>query len=238
MIKIIPNKENFLTEADWLKSYHHFSFGEHYDSNKMNFGSLRVFNDDSVQPGKGFGFHSHQDMEIITYVTEGSLEHKDNFGNNGIVKEGEIQIMSAGTGVFHSEFNHSQNDLLKFLQIWISPEKKELKPFYSQKSLSKHDRLNKLQCVISPRSDDSSLSIHQDVSFYVSRLENSKVHHDFAESRVGYLFVISGKLQINDMELGAKDSVKIQEEKSIILKSSGSSEIILLDMPSNYDSTK
>ena len=238
MLKIIKNPENFKTEIDWLTSYHHFSFGEHFHPDKTNFGPLRVFNDDLIQSGKGFGFHQHHDMEIVTYVIDGTLEHKDNFGNNGIIESGEIQRMSAGTGIFHSEYNHSSTTNLNLLQIWITPNQKDLKPSWEQHKFSKEERLNNLLCVVSPRSDDSSLSIHQDVSFYVSRLENSKVHHDFAESRVGYLFVISGKLHINDMELGAKDSVKIQEEKSITLKSSGSSEIILLDMPSNYDSTK
>ena len=231
MIKIIHNNENFLTETDWLKSYHHFSFGEHYDSNKMNFGSLRVFNDDSVQPGKGFGFHSHQDMEIISYVTEGSLEHKDDFGNNGIVKEGEIQRMSAGTGVFHSEFNHSQNDLLKFLQIWISPEKNGLKPSYDQKSLSKHDRLNKLQCVISKESSDS-LHINQDAMVYVSKLEEGEIKYNFANGRLGYLFVIDGEITVNGSKCQTKDSVMIENEQSIVILPNKSSEIILLDLDS------
>ncbi len=231
MIKIIPNKENFLTETDWLESYHHFSFGEHYDPNKMNFGSLRVFNDDLVQPGKGFGFHSHQDMEIISYVTEGSLEHKDNFGNNGIVKEGEIQIMSAGTGVFHSEFNHSQNDLLKFLQIWISPEKNGLKPSYGQKSLSKHDRLNKLQCVISKESSDS-FHINQDSMVYVSKLEEGEIKYNFANGRLGYLFVIDGEITVNGSKCQTKDSVMIENEQSIVILPDKSSEIILLDLDS------
>ncbi len=236
MLKIVKNQENFKTEIDWLTSYHHFSFGEHFHPDKTNFGPLRVFNDDLIQSGKGFGFHQHQNMEIVTYVMDGTLEHKDNFGNNGIIEAREVQRMSAGTGIFHSEYNHSSTNPLKLLQIWITPNEKGLKPSWEQRKFSKEEQLNNLLCVVSPRSDDFSLSIHQDVSFYVSSLENSKVHHDFAESRVGYLFVISGKLQINDMELDAKDSVKIQEEKSIILKSSGSSEIMLLDMSANHES--
>ncbi len=233
MIKIISNKENFLTQTDWLKSYHHFSFGEHHDPNKMNFGSLRVFNDDSVQAGKGFGFHSHQDMEIISYVTEGSLEHKDNLGNHGIVKEGEIQRMSAGTGVVHSEFNHSQNDLLKFLQIWILPEKNGLKPSYGQKKISIHDRINKLQCVISKESSDS-FHINQDAMVYVSKLEEGEIKHNFANGRLGYLFVIDGEITVNDSKCQTKDSVMIEDEQSIVIFPNKSSEIILLDLNSKH----
>ena len=238
MLKIIKNHENFKTEIDWLTSFHHFSFGEHYHPDKTNFGPLLVFNDDLIQPGKGFGFHQHHDMEIVTYVTDGTLEHKDNFGNNGIIESGEVQRMSAGTGILHSEYNHSSNTNLHLLQIWIMPNQKDLKPSWEQHKFSKEERLNNLLCVVSPRSDGSSLSIHQDVSFYVSRLENSKVSHDFTENRTGYLFVISGKLQINDIELEAKDSVEIQDERSITLKSSGSSEIMLLDLPASYKSIR
>lgn len=125
MLKIIKNSENFKTELDWLISFHHFSFGEHFHPEKVNFGPLRVFNDDKIELGKGFSFHSHHDMEIVTYVLDGTLEHKDNFGNEGVIEEGEVQRMSAGTGIFHSEFNHSNTNPLKLLQIWILPQKKD-----------------------------------------------------------------------------------------------------------------
>lgn len=238
MIKIIKNQENFKTEMNWLVSYHHFSFGDHFHPDKTNFGPLRVFNDDLIQSEKGFGFHQHHDMEIVTYVISGTLEHKDNFGNNGIIEPGEVQRMSAGTGIFHSEHNHSQTEPLKLLQIWIFPNQKGLKPSWEQRKFSKEERSNNLLCVVSPKSENSSLLIHQDVLFYVSRLEHSGVNHNFAEGRIGYLFVIDGKLRINDMELNTKDSVKIQDEKSITLKSSGSSEIILLDLHVNYKPIK
>jgi len=231
MIRIIPNSENFLTETDWLKSFHHFSFGEHYDPNKVSFGPLRVFNDDTVQPEKGFGFHSHRDMEIVSYVTEGSLEHKDNFGNKGIVEAGEVQLMSAGTGVFHSEFNHSKTLPLKFLQIWILPDTKGLKPSYGQKKITKQDRLNKLLRVIST---DSSFKIHQDISFYISRLEKGELKHQFASGRLGYLFVIDGKVNLNGSELGPKDSAMIEKEQSMTLNSKTFSEIIFLDLAEKF----
>lgn len=233
MLKIIKNQENFKTEIDWLTSYHHFSFGEHFHPDKTNFGHLRVFNDDTIQSGKGFSFHQHRDMEIVTYVLEGTLEHKDNFGNNGIIESGEVQRMSAGTGIFHSEYNHSHIEPLKLLQIWILPSQKGLKPSWEQHKFSKEERLNNFLCIVSPRTNDSSLLIHQDVSFYVCRLDNSKIQHNFTEKRMGYLFVISGKIHINDMNLDAKDSVMIQEEQSIVLRSSGPSEVILLDLPVN-----
>ena len=238
MIEIIKNQENFKTETDWLTSYHHFSFGEHFHPAKTNFGPLRVFNDDLIQSGKGFGFHQHDDMEIVTYVVAGTLEHKDNFGNNGIIESGEVQRMSAGTGIFHSEYNHSQIESLKLLQIWILPNQKGLKPSWEQHRFTKEERLNNLLCIVSPKSSNSSLLIHQDMSFFVSRLEHSVVNYDFAERRTGYLFVIYGKLQINGMEIDTKDSVKIQDEKSITLKSSETSEIILLNLPADYESIK
>ena len=231
-MRIIKNQENFKTETDWLVSYHHFSFGQHFDPNKTNFGVLRVFNDDTISPGKGFGFHQHQDMEIVTYVLEGQLQHKDNFGNDGIIHSGEVQRMSAGTGIFHSEFNHSHTDPLKLLQIWITPNQKGLKPSWEQRKFSNEERLNNLLCVVSAESNES-LMIHQDVSIYVSTLDNFKVCHQFAEDRIGYLFTISGKVSVNDISLETKDSIMIQSEKSITISSSSKSEIILLDLPAN-----
>ena len=238
MLKIIKNSENFKTELDWLRSYHHFSFGEHFHPDKITFGPLRVFNDDVIQSGKGFNFHQHNDMEIVTYVIDGILEHKDDFGNNGIIELGEVQRMSAGTGILHSEYNHSTTDSLKLLQIWIHPNQKGLKPSWEQRKFSINQRLNNLLCIVSPESDDSSLSIHQDVSFFVSRLENFKVQHNFAKNRMGYLFVISGKVQINDVQLNTKDSVEIQSEDTIVLETLETCEIILLDLPENYTFNK
>jgi redox-sensitive bicupin YhaK (pirin superfamily) len=231
MIKVIPNKDNFLTQIDWLTSFHHFSFGEHYDPTKVNFGPLRVFNDDTINPGQGFGFHQHHDMEIVTYVTEGTLEHEDDFGNKGVVSQGEVQRMSAGSGVFHSEYNHS-GKILKLLQIWIMPDKKGIKPEYEQKKFSVEQRQDKLLCVISPKQD--TMSIHQDVSFYISRLENKKTIHSFGQNRIGYLFVIDGKIKLNNVVLTSKDSAKIQQEKEIEIIPESKSEIILLDMPENF----
>lgn len=233
MLQIIKNQENFKTEIDWLTSYHHFSFGEHFHPDKVNFGNLRVFNDDIIQAGKGFGFHQHHDMEIVTYVTSGTLEHKDNFGNQGIIENGEVQRMSAGTGIFHSEYNHSNTEPLKLLQIWILPNQNGLKPSWQQHKFSKEERLNKLLCVVSPKPVGDSLLIHQDVGFYVCRLENSKVKHDFGKDRIGYLFVISGNIEVNRIKLDSKESIKIQNEQSITLNAMNPAEIILLDLSIN-----
>lgn len=233
MIKVIPNVENFLTKTDWLTSFHHFSFGEHYDSTKVNFGPLRVFNDDVINPGEGFGFHPHHDMEIVTCVTEGILEHRDDFGNHGIVKEGEIQRMSAGSGVFHSEYNHSDK-ILKLLQIWIMPDKKGIKPEYEQRKFSKEQRQDKLLCVISQK--QSTMHLHQDVSFYIACLESKKITPEL-KGRMAYLFVIDGKIKLNGIELFGKDSAMIQKEEIMEMTPITKSEIILLDMPESFTST-
>lgn len=231
MIKVIPNKENFLTQIDWLTSFHHFSFGEHYDPSKVSFGPLRVFNDDTINPGEGFGFHQHHDMEIVTYVTEGTLEHEDDFGNKGIVIQGEVQRMSAGSGVFHSEYNHS-GKILKLLQIWIMPDKKGVKPEYEQTKFSAEQRQDKLLCVISQKQD--TMHLHQDASFYISRLKDKKITHRFEPGRIGYFFVIDGKIKLNGIELFSKDSAMIQQEENIEIVPQDKSEIILLDLPENF----
>ena len=236
MMKITKNNENFVTQTDWLTSYHHFSFGQHFDPTKTNFGPLRVFNDDAIAPAKGFGFHQHHDMEIVTYVLDGTLHHKDNFGNDGIINAGEVQRMSAGTGIFHSEFNHSDSEELSLLQIWINPDKKGLQPSWEQRKFSREQRLNKMLCVVSPSQSDSSLLIHQDVSFYVSRIDDSSVSYEFAKDRIGYLFVISGSPTLNDAKLDAKDSAEIYGERKILISSSTPSEIILLDLDAKSES--
>jgi redox-sensitive bicupin YhaK (pirin superfamily) len=165
----------------------------------MNFGPLRVFNDDTIKPGAGFGFHQHSDMEIITYVIEGTLEHKDNFGNRGVISPGEIQIMSAGTGVSHSEYNHSANEPLRLLQMWVFADTQGLKPSWGQQKFTKQERQNTLLPVISPKkTNEKSLSIHQDVSFYVSSIsQNSTIRHELQNKRQAYLCTITGSVKVN-----------------------------------------
>lgn len=227
MIKIISNDQNFKTEIVWLISYHHFSFGEHYHPDKTNFGPLRVFNDDIIQPGMGFGFHQHKDMEIITYVTQGILEHKDSLGNTGTIEAGNIQRMSAGTGVFHSEYNHSKDKPLKLLQIWITPDTKNLKPSWEQKTFLEKYRLDNFFQVIGPAS--YALKIHQDAEFYISKL-TKKSKYQIKQGRQYYLFVITGNITLNNIPMKEKDSAEITNETELDVQSD-SAEIILIDLP-------
>jgi hypothetical protein len=235
MIKVIPNTQNFVTKIDWLTSFHHFSFGEHYDPQKIDFGPLRVFNDDTIEAGRGFDFHSHSNMEIVTLVIDGTLEHKDSIGNIGVIEPGEVQRMTAGTGVFHSEYNHSKEKPLRLLQMWIHPNKNGLKPSWEQRRFTKEQRQNKLLGVIHPKNiQDNSISIHQDVWFYISNLaKGSKISHT-AQDRQAYVFAIDGQITVNGNSLEKQDSATVQEEKEILIVATKDSEIILIDLPIKY----
>ena len=233
-MRIIQKNEHRTLEHDWLKTTHHFSFGEYYNPQRMNFGPLRVFNDDTIKPGNGFDFHQHRDMEIITYVIDGTLEHKDNFGNHGIIEPGEIQTMSAGTGVFHSEYNHSTKESLRLLQMWIFSDHKDLSPSWKQQKFSKQESQNKFLSVISPDNSNNSLSIHQDVSFYISNLTtNSTVKHNNQENRQSYLYTMKGTIKVNNQQLDEGDSAEITES-DISITALEDSEIILIDLPIQY----
>ena len=229
MIKIISNDQNFKTETDWLISYHHFSFGEHYHPDKTNFGPLRVFNDDIIQPDMGFGFHQHKDMEIITYVTQGRLEHKDSLGNTGTIEAGNIQRMTAGTGVFHSEYNQSKDEPLKLLQIWITPDAKNLKPSWEQKTFSEKDRQDNFFQVIGPA--NHALKIHQNVDFYISKIAKT-AKYQINQGRQCYIFVIAGSITLNHISMKEKDSAEITNETELDVHSEHA-EIILIDLPQN-----
>lgn len=235
MIKVIPNSQNFQTKLDWLTSYHHFSFGEHYDPQRTEFGPLRVFNDDVIEAGRGFDFHSHSNMEIVTLVIDGVLEHKDSMGNTGIVEPGEVQRMTAGTGVFHSEYNHSKERPLRLLQMWVRPDRNDLKPSWEQRKFTKEQKQNKLLGIVHPDGmQDDSTSIHQDVWFYVSSLaKGAKVSHHI-QDRQAYLFVINGNITVDENNLGRQDSAEIQKENEITIMANADSEIILIDLPVKY----
>ncbi|MEO9307906.1 putative Quercetin 2,3-dioxygenase [Nitrosotalea sinensis] len=237
MIKITKENQHYKGESEWLETYHHFSFAEYFDPSKVNFGPLRVFNDDVIKPGTGFDFHQHQDMEIVTYVIDGTLEHKDSLGNHGLIQPGEIQRMSAGTGVFHSEFNHSDTKPLRLLQMWVFSDTKGLKPSWEQKQYSKDDRTNNLLQVIGQKdaSKQDSLGIHQDASFYVSNLRTgSEIQHNIIKGRIAYLFVIEGKVSVNGKTLDTRDAAKIQDESKISIQGQKESEIILIDLPVQF----
>jgi len=237
MIKTIKANEHYKNEMDWLTSYHHFSFADYYNQEKMNFGPLRVFNDDTVKPGTGFGLHPHRDMEIITYLIEGELEHKDNQGNHGVIYPGEVQRMSAGSGIMHSEYNHSSEKPLRLLQMWVFANKKGLQPSWEQKKFSKEERVNKLVPVVTSEKAtvDNALRIHQDASFYLSSLTvGGQVEHKLNSGRKAYLFVIDGEIKLNGNIMQTRDAAMIEKESLLAIKADKASEIILIDLPEKY----
>ncbi len=237
MIKTIKANEHYKNEMDWLTTYHHFSFADYYNPEKMNFGPLRVFNDDTVQPGTGFDLHPHRDMEIITYLIEGELEHKDNQGNHGVIYPGEVQRMSAGSGIMHSEYNHSSEKPLRLLQMWVFANKKGLQPSWEQKKFSKEERVNKLVPVVTSEKTtvDNVLRIHQDAAFYLSSLTvGGQVEHKLNSGRKAYLFVIDGEIKLNGNIMQTRDAAMIEKESLMAIKAEKASEIILIDLPERY----
>ena len=237
MIKIVKSGEHFHNEEDWLSTYWHFSFAHYRDPNKMNFGPLRVFNDDIIQPGTGFGFHPHSDMEIVTYVIEGELEHKDNRGNRGIIQPGEIQRMTAGSGILHSEYNHSKEKPLRLLQMWLFANRRGLDPSWEQRTFDKAARSDKLLPVIVPENekDGKALHIHQDAEIYVSSLtQGKKVEHMLANGRKAYFFVIEGGVKLNNNPLETRDAAKVENESKLLIQAEKPTELILLDLPEKY----
>ncbi len=237
MIKIIKANEHYKNDMGWLITYHHFSFADYQNPDKMNFGPLRVFNDDTVQPGMGFDFHFHKDMEIITYLIEGELEHKDNQGNHGVIYPGEVQRMTAGSGIMHSEFNHSKEKPLRLLQMWVFANKKSLAPSWEQTKFSKEERKNKLVPVIVSENakDANALHIHQDAAFYLSTLTSeSQVEHKLSTGRKSYLFVIDGEIKLNNTLMQTRDAVMIDNENNLVIKAEKSTELILIDLPEKY----
>lgn len=237
MIQTIKANEHHKSEMDWLSTYYHFSFADYFDPKKMNYGPLRVFNDDTIQPGQGFDLHPHRDMEIVTYVIDGELEHEDNRGNKGVIRPGEIQVMTAGYGIMHAERNHSDKKPLHLLQMWVIPDKKELVPSWQQKTYSKEQRLDKLLQVVSPIDSNSNgaLTVHQNASFYVSSLTSgAEISHKLQSGQKAYVFVIGGKVQINGTTLEERDAAKIEDESKLAIKSEKPSELILIELPEKY----
>lgn len=232
MITLRPAQERGTANFGWLDSRHTFSFGSYYDRNHMGFANLRVINEDKVIPSKGFGTHGHRDMEIISYVLEGALQHKDNIGNGSIIRPGDVQRMSAGTGIMHSEFNASQTEPVHFLQIWILPEKEGIEPGYEQKTFSEEEKRGTLRLVGSRDGRDGSVTIHQDVDLYATSLQDGEtVHHSLVEGRVAWLQVARGTIQLNDQTLSAGDGAAISQESQITLKgASNAAEVLLFDM--------
>jgi quercetin 2,3-dioxygenase len=215
----------------WLLSFHTFSFADYYDPDHMGFRALRVINEDRVQGGMGFGAHSHRDMEIISYVLEGALQHKDSMGTSSIIRPGEVQRMSAGSGVTHSEFNASQSELVHFLQIWILPARPGGKPGYEQKAFSEAERKGRLRVVASPDGRDGSVTINQDVSLYAALPRAGEpLRHDLAAGRSAWVHVARGQAEIGGNALEAGDAVAISDARSIELAGRDGSELLLFDL--------
>jgi redox-sensitive bicupin YhaK (pirin superfamily) len=215
----------------WLDSWHTFSFADYHDPRHMGFSALRVINEDRVSPGEGFPTHPHRDMEIITYVLEGALEHKDSLGTGSVILPGEIQRMSAGTGIRHSEFNHSQSEPVHFLQIWILPSSQGIKPGYEQKRIDIAELNNNLRLVASPDGRDGSVTIQQDALLYAARLNGKEVMHALAPGRHAWIQVARGTVRVNGTMLQAGDGAGIENESSLRLAADGSAEVLLFDLP-------
>jgi len=219
------------TVLDWLDSYHTFSFDQYYDPEWVGFRSLRVINEDRVAPGKGFGTHPHRDMEILTYVLEGALEHKDSLGTGSIIRPGELQRMSAGTGIAHSEFNHSKTEPVHLLQIWIRPEKKGLAPGYEQRAFSREAIKGKLLRIAGPAKRGDVITVHQDVNLYAALLEpDETVRHGLAPGRHAWVQVARGAVTVNGTPLAAGDAAALSDEPRVELAASAPSELLLFDL--------
>jgi len=216
----------------WLDTWHTFSFADYQDLRHMGYGPLRVINDDTVQPGQGFGTHGHRDMEIITYVLEGALEHKDSMDNGSIIRPGNVQRMSAGTGVRHSEFNPSRNEGVHFLQIWIEPKITGVRPSYEEKQFGPAEKKGQLRLIASPDGREGSVTILQDAYVYASMLDGKDaVTHRLAPGRRAYVHVARGALKVNGVELKGGDGAKITEKSEIGFSGAKQAELLLFDLP-------
>ena len=232
MITLRPALARGAANFGWLDSRHTFSFGEYYDPNHMGFADLRVINEDKVSPGQGFSTHGHRDMEIISYVLEGALEHKDSMGTGSVIRPGDVQRMSAGTGIMHSEYNASKTEPVHFLQIWILPKQKGIEPGYEQKTFTEDEKRGQLRLVGSRDGRDGSITIHQDVNLYAAALqEGNTVSHTFGSGRVAWLQVARGAVQLGDRTLTAGDGAAIAQETQITLQgASNDAEVLLFDL--------
>lgn len=231
MIEIRRSNERGGGDFGWLKTHHTFSFDTYRDPRFMGFRSLRVINEDWVQAGNGFPMHPHRDMEIITYLLEGALEHKDSLGNGSIIRPGDGQRMSAGTGVRHSEANGSQTDAAHLLQIWILPDRNGHQPGYEQKSFPEAEKRGKLRLIAGPDGKDGSVTIHQDARLYVSLLEpGQEVKHELAEGRYAWLQVAKGSVELNGKNLNQGDGAAVSEERQLVVKGNSDAEVLLFDL--------
>ncbi|MGD8324164.1 MAG: pirin family protein, partial [Gammaproteobacteria bacterium] len=234
MLSIRHAEERGIANLGWLNSRHSFSFGHYFDARHMGFGPLRVINEDRVQPGEGFPTHGHQDMEILSYVLAGALEHKDSIGNGSVIRPGDVQRMSAGTGVRHSEYNASSEELVHFLQIWIIPETRGISPSYEQSHFSVDDRRGRFRLIGSRDGRDGSVTIHQNVDLYALVLgQGAHASHELGADRNGWLQVARGSVRVNDTQLDAGDGVAVDRPGSLTLEGTSEAEVLLFDMQAN-----
>src|ERR1051325_4830712 len=231
MIKIRKAEQRGHFDFGWLDTYHTFSFGDYYDPSHMAFRSLRVINEDVVQAGRGFPTHGHRDMEIITYILNGALQHRDSMGSGSIIRRGDAQRMSAGTGVTHSESNPSKDEPVHLLQIWILPERTGQQPEYEEKKFSDEEKHNKLKLIVSPNAADGSVLIHQDAKIYASILDAGQtVTHEIANGRHAWLQIAGGAVELNGTPLKHGDGAALSEESELRIVSSEPSEVLLFDL--------
>ncbi len=231
-VHVLPSDARGWANHGWLQSHHSFSFADFYNPNQMGYRWLRVINEDVVAGGGGFPTHPHKDMEIVTYLISGALEHKDSTGGQSVIRRGEVQRMTAGTGVRHSEFNRSKTEPVKLLQIWLLPNARNLTPGYEQKLFAEEDKHNKLKLVVSPDGKDGSLKIHQDVSLYASVLDEGKsVELTIAKERGAWVQVVSGAVSVNGQDLVAGDGAAVEEAEQVkITATKPGTEFILFDL--------
>ncbi|WP_339666595.1 pirin family protein [Maribacter arcticus] len=236
-MKTILHKSDTRGHADhgWLNSYHSFSFANYHNPERMNFGVLRVLNDDMVAAGRGFGTHPHSNMEIISIPLEGDLQHMDDMGNSTVIKSGDVQVMSAGTGVSHSEHNKNKNELVKFLQIWVIPNKKDVVPRYDQISIKNIETKNSFYQILSPNEDDNGVWIHQDAWFHLGDYESDKTdtYSIKKEGNGVYIFVLEGDIVVNDQNLNKRDGYGIWETDSFTLHSNSTAKVLVMEVPMN-----
>ncbi len=240
-VDVIHSEERGLTQTEWLNSRHSYSFGQYFNLNRLNFGTLRVFNDDIVEPGKGFGTHVHENMEIVTIVLSGILQHKDSKGNRGILKAGDVQRMTAGSGIKHSEMNGSKKEKVHFLQIWIHPEKRGLEPNYEQKNFPPECFNDSFYPIVtqaplpSIKGEQEPLKIHQDATFYLGYFDPKRTieHITRKKNRGVYLFVIEGKIAVGNQTLSRGDSAQITQSEAVQIETMALSKILLIEVDIN-----
>jgi redox-sensitive bicupin YhaK (pirin superfamily) len=231
MINVRKSHERGHAEHGWLDSYHTFSFADYYDPAHMGFRALRVINEDRVEAGQGFGKHSHRDMEILSYVLEGGLEHKDSMGTGEVIRPGDIQRMSAGTGVTHSEFNASKRDPVHFLQIWLMPDRPGITPSYEQKTFSREDKAGRLRLVASPDGAEGGVTIHTDARIYAGLFDAGQTaNHPLAAGRHAWVHVVRGTARVNGTELAAGDAVALSGERLVRVEGLDASELLVFDL--------